>query len=145
MQIAIASDHGGYKLKEEIKGYLVSKDISCKDFGCHSEESCDYPDFGFAAAEAVAKDKCERGIVICRSGIGMSIVANKVKGIRAALCNSTDIAKRSREHNDANVLVLPADFIDIKLAKEVIDVWLTTEFAGGRHLNRISKISKYEE
>lgn len=145
MQIAIASDHGGYKLKEEVKKYLASQGHKCMDFGCNSEESCDYPDFGFMAAESVAKGECERGIVVCRSGIGMSIVANKVKGVRAALCTDKDTAAKSREHNDANVLVLSADRTDLKTTEEIIDTWLATKFTAGRHIKRIDKISEYEE
>jgi ribose 5-phosphate isomerase B len=140
MRIAIGSDHGGYKLKEEVKSYLSSEKYEYKDFGCNSEESCDYPDFGFPAAKAVSKKDFARGILICKSGIGMSIVANKVKGIRAALCNNVDTAKKSREHNDANILVLSADATDINKAKEIISIWLNTEFAGGRHKRRVEKI-----
>lgn len=140
MKIAIGSDHGGYALKEEIKKYFDIKGISYKDFGCNSEESCDYPDYGFAVALAVAGGEYERGILICRSGIGMSIVANRVKGIRAALCYNMDVAQKSREHNDANILVLPADTIRLDDAKEMTDIWLETEFAGGRHKRRIDKI-----
>lgn len=140
MQIAIGSDHGGYKLKEEIKRYLEKKGYTYKDFGCNSEESCDYPDYGFPVSEAVAKGEYDRGILICKTGIGMSIIANKVKGIRAALCNTSEIAKKSREHNDANVLVLAA-VID---ALKIVDVWLNTNFLGGRHKRRLDKIKMYE-
>lgn len=138
MKIAIGSDHRGYKLKEEIKRYLKTP---LKDFGCSSEESCDYPDYGFPVAKAVADGEYDRGILICNTGIGMCIVANKVKGIRAALCHTPDDAKKSREHNDANILVLPAD---VQNPMEIIDVWLNTEFLGGRHKRRIDKIKMYE-
>lgn len=134
MKIAIGSDHGGYNLKEEIKKYLK---VPYKDFGCDSEESCDYPDYGLAVSKAVAKGEYDRGILICKTGIGMSIVANKVKGIRAALCHTPEIAKKSREHNDANILVLAADVVN---PREIIDIWLKTEFLGGRHKRRIDKI-----
>lgn len=137
MKIAIGSDHGGYKLKEEIKKYLK---VSYKDFGCDSEESCDYPDYGFPVSKAVAKGEYDRGILVCKTGIGMSIVANKVKGIRAALCHTPEIAKKSREHNDANILVLAAELVDLAIAKKIIDIWLNTEFSGGRHKRRIDKI-----
>lgn len=137
MKIAIGSDHGGYKLKEEIKKYLDKKGYIYKDFGCDSEESCDYPDYGFPVAKAVARREYDRGILICKSGIGMSMVANKVKGVRAALCNTPSIAKKSREHNDANVLVLSGETMD---SKKIVDIWLRTEFLGGRHKRRIDKI-----
>lgn len=137
MRIAIGSDHGGYKLKIEIKKYLDKKGYIYKDFGCDSEESCDYPDYGFPVAKGVADKEYDRGILICKSGIGMSIVANKVKGVRAALCHTPDIAKKSREHNDANVLVLSSETMDFE---KIIDIWLKTEFTGGRHKRRIDKI-----
>ena len=118
MKIALASDHAGYKLKEAIKEYLTEYEVI--DFGTNSTESMDYPDTGFKAAETVAKGKCERGILICGSGLGMSIVANKVKGIRAALCNSVELARLSRQHNDANILVLQGRFISKKQAGDII-------------------------
>ena len=145
MQIAIASDHGGFGLKEEIKRYLGKKGLSCQDFGCGSQESCDYPDFGFPAAESVRDGKCEKGILICKSGMGMSMVANKVKGIRAALCHTPEIARKSRQHNNANILVMAAVVVGPDTAKEIIDVWLTTGFEGGRHQRRLDKIDRYEE
>ena len=142
MKITLASDHAGYKLKEAIKEFL--KEHEFIDFGTGSTESIDYPDTGFKAAEAVARGECERGILICGSGLGMSIVANKVKGIRAALCNSEELARLSREHNDANILVLQGRFISPELAKKIVQTWLSTKFDGGRHQRRIDKISKYE-
>ncbi|MBS3766603.1 MAG: ribose 5-phosphate isomerase B [Candidatus Cloacimonetes bacterium] len=142
MKIAIASDHAGYELKESIKKILSNFHIV--DFGADSAESMDYPDTGFQAAEAVANDTCDRGIVICGSGIGMSIVANKVQGIRAALCQTKEFAVLSRKHNNANVLALSGRFISKYLAKEIIQVWLNTKFDGGRHKRRIDKITKYE-
>jgi len=143
MKIALASDHAGFELKEAIKDYLTEHKLT--DFGTHSTESMDYPDTGFKAAEAVAKGECERGILICGSGLGMSIVANKVKGIRAALCHSAELASLSRQHNDANILVLQGRFISKYLTKEIIETWLSTEFSCGRHIQRINKINKYEE
>ncbi len=142
MKIALASDHAGFELKETIKDFLTEHEVI--DFGTHSTESMDYPDTGFKAAEAIARGECERGILICGSGLGMSIVANKVKGIRAALCNSLKLARLSRQHNDANILVLQGRFISHNLAKKIIKAWLSTEFDGGRHSNRINKIKKYE-
>ncbi len=143
LKIALASDHAGYELKEAIKEYLTEHELT--DYDTHSTESMDYPDTGFKAAEAVANGDCERGILICGSGLGMSIVANKVKGIRAALCNSDELARLSRQHNDANILVLQGRFISNKQAKDIISVWLSTEFDGGRHQRRIDKISRYEK
>ena len=143
MRIALASDHAGYKLKQELISYLSNFEVV--DFGTESPQSTDYPDIGFAAAEAVAKGECDRGIAICGSGIGMSIVTNKVKGIRAALCTSETIARLSRQHNDANMLILPGRFISFEEAKKIVDTWLTTKFDGGRHQRRLYKIKKYEE
>lgn len=142
MKIALASDHAGFELKEAIKEDL--KDFQFEDFGTNSTESMDYPDSGFAAAKAVANKTCDRGILICGSGIGMSIVANKVPGIRAALCHTVQSAQLSRRHNDANILVLAGRFISKYLAKDIIEAWLSTEFEGNRHQRRIDKISKYE-
>lgn len=143
MKIALASDHAGFELKEAVKEFLQEHQIT--DFGASSCESMDYPDTGFAAAEAVAKGTCEKGILICGSGIGMSIVANKVKGIRAALCTSETIASLSRRHNDANVLVLAGRFTSKYLAKDIINTWFSTEFEGGRHQKRLNKISNFEK
>ncbi len=143
MKIALASDHAGFELKETIKEYLTEHELI--DFGSHSTDSMDYPDTGFKAAEAVARSECERGILICGSGLGMSIVANKVKGIRATLCNSVELARLSRKHNDSNILVLQGRFISHNLAKKIIKVWFSTEFDGGRHQRRIDKISRYEK
>lgn len=143
MRIIIASDHAGYKLKKSLIEFFDKK-YSVKDFGTDSEESVDYPDFGFSASEKVAQGKFDRGILICGTGIGMSIVANKVKGIRAALCNSVEIAKLSRQHNDANILVLARRFMNKDLAVEIVKTWLNTEFNGGRHKRRIDKIKYFE-
>lgn len=145
MQIAIGSDHGGYELKENIKKFLKSKNILYKDFGCNSNLSCDYPDYGFPAAESVASGENDLGILICRSGIGMSIVANKVKDIRAALCNTPEIAKKSRQHNNSNILVLAADMVTDDTAEDIVKVWLDANFEGDRHKKRLDKITKYEK
>jgi ribose 5-phosphate isomerase B len=139
MKIAIASDHAGFKLKEAVKDFL--QDYEVKDFGAKSSDSMDYPDTGFPAAISVASGECECGILICGSGIGMSIVANKVDGIRAALCQTVQFAKLSRKHNNANVLVLSGRFISRYLAKDIIKAWLTTNFEGGRHQTRLDKIN----
>ncbi len=139
--IALGSDHGGYALKEAVKKHLTERGIEFKDFGTDGLASCDYPEFGRAAAEAVASGECEKGIVICTTGIGISIVANKVKGIRCALCSETTTARLTREHNDANMLALGGGFTGELLANEIVDVFLDTEFSGlEKHSRRISKI-----
>ena len=142
IKVALASDHAGYDLKEAIKPFL--SDYEVIDFGTNSTESMDYPDTGFKAAEAVSNGECERGIIICGSGIGMSIVANKVKNIRAALCHCTDFSRLSRMHNDANVLIMPGRFVSKYLAKDIVDIFFKTKFEGGRHQRRIDKITNYE-
>lgn len=139
--IALGSDHGGYDLKVKIKKYLEDKGYECKDFGCYDKSSCDYPDFGRAAAESVAKGECDRGIVVCTTGIGISIVANKVKGIRCALCANAYLAKMTRLHNDANMLALGQGIVGDNLAYEIVDTFLGTEFSEGEnHIRRIGKI-----
>ncbi len=144
MSIAIASDHGGYHLKEHVKRYLEEKGMECRDFGAGSAESCDYPVFGKAAAEAVASGVCEMGIVICTTGIGISIAANKVTGIRCALCADPLSAAMTRRHNDANMLALGAGMTGPKLAERIVDVFLATGFEGGRHQRRVDLISAME-
>ena len=140
--IAIASDHGGYPLKEHIKAYLAAKGITCQDFGTDSTESCDYPAFGKAAAQAVASGQCEWGIVICTTGIGISMAANKVRGIRCAHCADTVEARLTREHNDANMLAIGAGFTGELLALEMVDVFLNTPFSEGeRHARRVAKVN----
>ncbi|RLC48918.1 MAG: ribose 5-phosphate isomerase B [Candidatus Cloacimonadota bacterium] len=139
MKIALASDHAGFELKEAVKNFLTGHDVT--DFGTDNSDSMDYPDTGFPAAKAVASGECERGILICGSGIGMSIVANKVTGIRAALCQTVQFAELSRKHNNANVLVLSGRFISRYLAKDIVEAWLTTDFEGGRHQKRLDKIN----
>ena len=145
MLVSIGSDHAGFNLKEKVKKYLESvRKVRVKDFGTYSTESCDYPDFISRAAEAVAKGTAEMGIVICGSGIGASIVANKIKDIRAALCGNSELAALSRKHNDANVLVLGSRFTTFIEAVDIIERFFITEFEKGRHLDRIRKISDLE-
>ena len=140
MKVALGSDHGGYELKMTIRKLLEEKGIAYQDFGCHSTESCDYPDFGEAAARAVASGEFDRGIVICTTGIGISIAANKVHGIRCAHCADTLEAELCRQHNNANMLAFGAGFTGPKLASKMVEVFLTTEFAGGRHARRVEKL-----
>jgi len=141
MRVAIGSDHAGFKAKEIIKGYLKRKKIEFKDFGTTSEESVDYPDFGYAVARAVAQGEFDRGILICGSGVGMTIVANKVNGIRAVLAHDSYTAKQSRQHGDCNVLCLAGKKLTKAKLNKIVDVWLKTEFSGEeRHLRRIRKI-----
>jgi ribose 5-phosphate isomerase B len=143
MKIAIGADHAGFKLKEILNNYLKRKKIEFKDFGTYSKESVDYPDYVYPVAEAVAKGEFERGIVICGSGVGACIVANKVKGIRAVLAHDTYTAKQSREHGDANVLCLAGKKLTKAKATKIVDLWLKTEFSGEeRHLRRIRKIER---
>lgn len=144
MKIAIASDHGGFDLKEQVKAWLQEMGHEAEDFGCHSKESCDYPDFGAAAARAVASGQCERGIVICTTGIGISITANKVKGIRCALCSEPWSAEMTRRHNNANMLAMGAGAVGPLLARRIVETFLTTEFEGGRHQRRVDKITAVE-
>ena len=139
--IALGSDHGGYDLKIAVMKHLDEKGLEYKDFGCYDKESCDYPIFGRAAAKAVAEGSCDRGIVICTTGIGISISANKVEGIRCALCTSLNQAKMTRLHNDANMLALGASTVSEELAIEIVDMFLDTEFSmEERHQRRINLI-----
>ena len=142
--IALGCDHGGYALKEHIKTYLEGKGLACKDFGTFSTDSCDYPVFGRAAAEAVASGECDRGIVICTTGIGISITANKVKGVRCALCADSLSAEMTRRHNDANMLAMGAGIVGPNLAERIVDVFLSTGFEGGRHQRRVNLITDME-
>ena len=137
MKIAIASDHGGYQLKEEIKKYLEGRNIEVVDLGTNSEESVDYPIYGKVCGEAVMAGKADRGIVCCGTGIGISIAANKVKGIRCALCTDVHMAEMSRKHNDSNVLALGGRTTPVDKALEIAGAWLDTEFEGGRHQRRV--------
>ncbi|PYG89541.1 ribose 5-phosphate isomerase B [Ruminiclostridium sufflavum DSM 19573] len=143
--IAIGSDHAGYLLKADIIKFLESKGLQVKDFGTNSCESVDYPDFGQAVAEAVSSKECEKGIIICGTGIGISISANKVPGIRAAICTDSYMARMSRQHNDANVLAIGERVVGPGVAFDIIETWLDTEFLGGRHQNRVNKISNIEK
>jgi ribose 5-phosphate isomerase B len=140
-KIVIASDHAGFLLKEKLKKYLNSKGYSVKDFGTSSLDSCDYPDYAIPLAKAIAQKRFNRGILICKSGIGNSIVANRFKGVRAALSYNKLAAQLSREHNDSNVLVLGSGFVTTAQAKTILNTWLKTEFQGGRHIRRLNKIN----
>lgn len=143
--IAIGSDHGGFDLKTEISEFLTERGYQVKDFGTCDCTSVDYPDFGLAVAESVAKGECEKGIIICGTGLGISMAANKVPGIRAALCTDSYMARMSREHNDANILALGARVIGVGLALDIVDTWLKSEFLGGRHKVRVDKITDIEK
>lgn len=145
MKVAIGADHGGFRLKEAIKPVLDSLRVEYKDFGTNSEESVDYPDISAPVAKAVAAGEYDRGILICGTGIGIGIAANKIPGIRAALCHDTFSAHASREHNNANILTMGERVIGPGLASDIVKIWLTTEFEGGRHERRIAKISALEE
>ncbi len=142
MKISMGSDHAGFSYKEAIKTVLIEQGHQVEDFGTHSSESCDYPDFIRPAAEAVARGECERGIVLGGSGNGEAIVANKVRGIRCALCWDLRSARLSRQHNDANVLSLGERMISLEAALEIVNLWLNTGFDGGRHQMRIDKIEQ---
>ena len=143
MKIAIASDHGGYQLKEEVKKYLEDRGIEILDLGTNSEESVDYPEYGHACGEAVASGKADRGIVCCGTGIGISIAANQVKGVRCALCTDVNMAVMTRKHNDANMLAMGGRTTDTKTALEITAAWLDTEFEGGRHQRRVDMLNRY--
>jgi ribose 5-phosphate isomerase B len=143
--IAIASDHAAVEFKQQITDYLAAKGVALRDLGTHGPASVDYCDFAFKAAEAVASGECELGLLFCGTGVGMAISANKVKGVRAVVCSEPYSAKLSRQHNNANVLCLGARVVGIELAKMIIDIWLETEFEGGRHANRVNKIIAYEQ
>jgi len=140
MKISIASDHAGFEYKNNIIIWLKENDYEFIDFGTYSTDSCDYPDFAKVAAEAVASGSCEFGIIICGTGIGVSITANKVEGIRAANCCTIEMARLAREHNDANIVTIGARLIDLYLSKKIIELFLTTKFSGGRHTQRVGKI-----
>lgn len=145
MKIAMACDHGGYRLKEVVKESLIAQGYEVVDFGTNSEESCDYPDFAYKAAKAVADTECEKGIVICGTGIGVSIVANKVNGIRCALIHDVFSAKATRLHNDTNMMAMGARVIGEGLALEIVNAWLETNYEGGRHDLRIQKMMDIEK
>ncbi len=145
MKISIACDHRGFSLKEELKEFLSKEGFTVEDKGPSNEESVDYPDFGSLVAQKVSKGSCDRGILICSTGIGMSIVANKFPHVRAALCADVETARQCREHIDANVLVLAGSRINSKLARLIIKTWLGTPFQGGRHQRRLDKITVFEK
>ena len=142
--IALACDHGAFDLKHAIMKHLDEKGLAYKDFGCYDKTSCDYPDFAGPAAKAVASGECDRGIVVCTTGIGVSITANKVRGIRCALLSDLMSARLTRQPNDTNMMALGAGGVGEMLALEIVDSWLTTDFEGGRHQRRIDKMMAYE-
>ena len=145
LKLAVGSDHAGFLLKSKLVEYLLDKKVNFEDFGTFSEESTDYPDYAAKVARLVAGTKFTAGILICGTGLGMSIVANKIRGIRAALCNSENFAELSRRHNDANILCMGGRIISIDQAKKNVDIWLQTPFEGGRHAMRINKIKELTE
>lgn len=142
MKIGIGSDHGGYELKESVKEYLTGEGIEFVDYGTNSLESVDYPDFGKRVADAVLANEVDRGILVCGTGIGISITANRIQGIRCALCSDTFSARMSREHNNANILALGGRVVGLGLALDIVKVFLDAEFEGGRHERRINKIDE---
>ncbi len=145
MKIVLACDHGAFALKEKVKSWLTEAGYEVRDFGCHSTESVDYPDFALPAAEALARGEADKGVFLCTTGIGVSICANKVKGVRCALCADTMSARMTREHNDTNALAMGAGVVGENLAKEILFTWLSTPFSGAaRHQRRIDKIVAYE-
>ncbi|GJQ22915.1 MAG: ribose 5-phosphate isomerase B [Planctomycetia bacterium] len=145
MKIALASDHRGFDFKKHIASMLTQLGYTVKDFGTNkNNESVDYPDYGLYAARAVGSGECERGILVCGTGIGMSLVANKVKGVRAACCHNLYTAEMSRRHNDSNVLCIGADIVDEELLEQKVKLWLETPFEGGRHARRVGKITELE-
>ena len=144
MKLALGSDHAGWELKEQVKKWLSLNKYEFKDFGAYNEQSCDYTDYAEKVCEAVLSGKFERGVLVCGTGIGMSIAANKIKGVYAALVDSTFTAEMSRKHNNSNVLVLPGRMIGKGIADEILRIWITTEYDAGRHDKRIDKIKKIE-
>jgi ribose 5-phosphate isomerase B len=145
VKVAIASDHGGISIRKEMISLMKEMNIDFIDLGCECETSVDYPDYALTVAEKVAKGEVDRGILICGTGIGMSIAANKVKGVRCALVHDTFSARATREHNDSNILAMGERVIGSGLAREITKIWLTTSFEGGRHANRVKKVTDYEE
>jgi ribose 5-phosphate isomerase B len=143
--IAIASDHGGFALKKKIKTYLDKRGIRVKDLGTHSSLPCDYPDYSYALAAGVSAGKYKKGILICKTGIGNTIVANRLPGVRAALCYNLKAVRLSRQHNDSNVLVLGSLFVKEGMAKKMVAAWLETKFSAGRHQRRLNKIKNIEK
>jgi len=143
-KIAIASDHGGFDLKENIIAFLLKKGLEIDNLGAHSTDSVDYPDYGIKLAQAIIDKKFVRGILICGTGVGMSIVVNRFPGIRGALCSDVYTAKMCREHNDSNILIMGGRVIEVGLAIEILETWLNTEFEGGRHQRRLDKINEID-
>lgn len=143
--ILIASDHAGFRLKEKLKPYLITLGYKVRDMGVLTEERADYPQLAYSLAKQISSARFKKGILICKSGIGNSIVANRLPGVRAALCYNLRAVRLSREHNDSNVLVLGSTFVSSKLAKRMIRVWLETKFLGGRHKRRLNQINKIEK
>jgi ribose 5-phosphate isomerase B len=143
-KIVIGSDHGGFALKEKLKVFLEKRGLKVKDVGPYSAERCDYPEYAYAAAREVSNGRFKRGILICKTGIGNSIVANKLPRVRAALCYNVKACVLSRQHNDSNMLVLGSTFVNEKLARRIVDAWLREPFAGGRHRRRVNQIRKIE-
>lgn len=144
VKIAIGSDHGGYELKNKIAELLKEEGHKVEDFGTHSKESCDYPLIGFEVAKALSAGRADRGVLICKTGIGMAIIANKLRGVRAAACYDTEMARSSREHNDCNVIVLAANYTNLKKAQEILKVWLNSQHLGDRHARRVKQIKDIE-
>ena len=144
MTIAIGSDHGGFELKNKMIEFLKGEGYDVADYGTHSKESCDYPMIGFEVAKAVSEGKVKRGVLICKTGVGMVIIANKLHGVRAAACYDVDMARSSREHNDCNVMVLAASYTDGKKATEIARAWLSAEHVEDRHARRVKQIKDYE-
>ena len=145
MKISIACDHGAYELKQRLIVHLVEQGHEVTDCGTNSLDSCDYPDYARPAAQLVADGICEKGVVLCTTGIGVSMVANKVKGVRCALCHETLSAEMTRRHNDANMLAMGAAIVGTMTAERIVDVFLSTEFEGGRHVRRVEKIMETEQ
>ena len=146
MKISIGSDHGGYQLKTEIANHLIAQGYQVVDFGTNSNDSCDYPDFAYAAAQAVATGDCQYGVVVCTTGMGVSMVANKVKGVRCALCHNENCAEMTRRHNDANMIAFGQKYVSTEVALKALDIFLTTAFEkeNERHVRRVNKIVEVE-
>ena len=145
MKVVVGADHAGFEVKEKVKNYLKRKGIEVEDVGTFSKDSVDYPDYAFQVASQVSDKKVDFGVLVCKSGIGMSIAANKFKNVRAAVCFTPEMAKLARSHNDANVLSLSQEFTKVDEAYKTIDTWLATNFEGGRHERRVEKIKKMEK
>lgn len=144
MKIALGADHGAFELKESIKKHLDEKGIEYVDYGCFSKESVDYPKFAYLAASAVAKNECHFGVICCTTGLGVSMAANKVRGIRAAVCTNEMLAEMTRRHNNANVICMGQNYVTPELANKMVDIFISTEFEGGRHQRRIDLITDIE-